>query len=588
MLRDQLRKASAVLAVFDYTQLKSEADADVRRELKDIAKIFDGRMYALVNKFDQKTKNSDDRETVKKIVSSDLMDGLIAESHVFPVSSLRGYLANHARHQLALHGKIDPNEPWVEDFASKAFGEFWEDRIHDSAEVKKVADSLWEKSGFPTPLAEVIVVAHQNAARLALQSTSQKLLDQAENAHQFLQLIIRTSEKSIEELEESIQAVQASINSARNIADEVKKSLDEELARMAKTIDEAKGRALEDAAKELHKYFKDGKRDEEKRKEAASKRGKKSKKKEARKTEETGDRNDSSDPRPWGWGSSMKNIMGILGDHDIFGFGSLNKSESDIDFDPDSPVIEFETKREAREFMEKIQGSIEEILGDAQNQLSGDIGESLKRFSAGMKKQRDEAIAKVRETLNQDLKDFEIDIRTPRFNESSLDFSIGHLLEDHVREKTRTVISHRRQKGVWGSICKIFNTDDWGWEEYEDTEDYLEVDIRKIATSTQKGLDTLVASAEDVVNEEIRPQLESSVEEFFNGFIEKIEYIRADLRAGQQMQERSKEEQARFVNAASGLNQTASSLKQDGETLVGSVENFSRQDQATEARGEWR
>lgn len=102
-------------------------------------------MYALVNKFDQKTKNSDDRETVKKIVSSELMDGLIAESHVFPVSSFHGYLANHARHQLALHGKIDPNEPWVEDFARKAFGEFWEDRIHDPAEVKKGADLLWKK-----------------------------------------------------------------------------------------------------------------------------------------------------------------------------------------------------------------------------------------------------------------------------------------------------------------------------------------------------------------------------------------------------------------------------------------------------------
>lgn len=216
------------------------------------------------------------------------------------------------------------------------------------------------------------------------------------------------------------------------------------------------------------------------------------------------------------------------------------------------------------------------------------MGESLKRFSAGMKKQRDEAIAKVRETLNQDLKDFEIDIRTPRFDESSLDFSMDYLLEEHIREKTRTVISRRRQTGVWGAICRLFNTDDWGWEEYEDDEDYLEVNMTEISNSTQKGLDTLMASAESVVNEEISPQLESSVEEFFNGFIEKIGYIRADLQAGIEMQERSKEEQARAVEAASGLNQTALSLTQDGETLVGSVENFSRQGQATEARGEWR
>ena len=527
MLRDQLRKASAVLAVFDYTQLKSEADADVRRELKDIAKIFDGRMYALVNKFDQKIKNSDDRETVKKIVSSELMDGLIAESHVFPVSSFHGYLANHARHQLALHGKIDPNEPWVEDFACRVFGQFWEDRIHDSAEVKKVADAFWERSGFPAPLAEVIVVAHQNAARLALQSTSQKLLDQAEKAHQFLQLIIGTSEKSIEELEKSIQAVQASINSARNIADEVKKSLDEELARMAKTIDEAKGRTLEDAAKELRKYFKEGKRDEEQRKKSASMRDKKPRKgRKQKKTEETGDQNDASDSRPWGWGSTIGSMLGTSDNYDFLNRLFLNKSESDLDFDPDSPIIEFENKSEARDFIKKIQNSIEEILGDAQIQLSNDMGDSMKRFSESMKKQRDEAIAKVRETLNQDLKDFEIEIRTPRFDESSLDFSMSHLLEEHIREKTRTVTRHRRQTGAWGTVCRWFNTDDWGWEEYEDDEDYLEVNMKEIGNSTQKGLDTLMASAESVVNEEIRPQLESGVEEFFMAFIEKIEYIR--------------------------------------------------------------
>ena len=111
--------------------------------------------------------------------------------------------------------------------------------------------------------------------------------------------------------------------------------------------------------------------------------------------------------------------------------------------------------------------------------------------------------------------------------------------------------------------------------------------MTEIGNSILKGLDILVASAESVVNEEIRPQLESGVNDFFQVFIEKIEYIRADLRAGQQMQERSKEEQARFVSTTSDLKQTALSLKQDGAALVEAVDSFSRQGQATEARGEW-
>lgn len=39
MMRDQLQKASAVLAVMDYTQMNSKADEDVRKELNAIADV---------------------------------------------------------------------------------------------------------------------------------------------------------------------------------------------------------------------------------------------------------------------------------------------------------------------------------------------------------------------------------------------------------------------------------------------------------------------------------------------------------------------------------------------------------------------
>ncbi len=53
MMRDQLQKASAVLAVMDYTQMNSKADEDVRKELNAIADVSAGRLFVLVNKFDQ-------------------------------------------------------------------------------------------------------------------------------------------------------------------------------------------------------------------------------------------------------------------------------------------------------------------------------------------------------------------------------------------------------------------------------------------------------------------------------------------------------------------------------------------------------
>lgn len=54
MMRDQLQKTSAVLAVMDYTQMNSKADEEVRKELNAIADVSAGRLFVLVNKFDEK------------------------------------------------------------------------------------------------------------------------------------------------------------------------------------------------------------------------------------------------------------------------------------------------------------------------------------------------------------------------------------------------------------------------------------------------------------------------------------------------------------------------------------------------------
>ena len=65
MMKDQLRKASAVIAVLDYTQLKSEADAQVQDEIKALANMMTRRLYVMVNKFDERDRNSYDAEQVK-------------------------------------------------------------------------------------------------------------------------------------------------------------------------------------------------------------------------------------------------------------------------------------------------------------------------------------------------------------------------------------------------------------------------------------------------------------------------------------------------------------------------------------------
>lgn len=60
MLNQQLARASAVLAVLDYTQLKSISDEEVREAILAVGQSVP--LYVLVNKFDQQDRNSDDAD----------------------------------------------------------------------------------------------------------------------------------------------------------------------------------------------------------------------------------------------------------------------------------------------------------------------------------------------------------------------------------------------------------------------------------------------------------------------------------------------------------------------------------------------
>lgn len=184
MMREQLQKASAVLAVFDYGQLKSDADNEVRKELHKIADTAKNRLYAIVNKFDQKDCKGDDEETIKNFISLDLMKKKITNDRIFPVSSKWAYLANRAKHEISLKKNLPDfkKEKWVEDFAEAAFGLDWEEeiKINNQKQISKRIEKLWSKSLFELPLKKVIETAHSKAAIFAIDSIAAKLLDYSE------------------------------------------------------------------------------------------------------------------------------------------------------------------------------------------------------------------------------------------------------------------------------------------------------------------------------------------------------------------------------------------------------------------------
>ncbi|HDP9440239.1 TPA: dynamin family protein [Escherichia coli] len=217
MMRDQLQKASAVLAVMDYTQMNSKADEDVRKELNAIADVSAGRLFVLVNKFDEKDRNGDGADAVRQKVPAMLNSDVLPASRVYPGSSRQAYLANRALHELRKNGELPVDEAWVDDFVREAFGRMKKEYVcKDSELATEGATDLWEGSLIDQLITEVIQSSHSRAAALAVDSAAAKLMQNAENVSEYLSLRHQGLQQSIQSLQAHISSLLADI---REIAD---------------------------------------------------------------------------------------------------------------------------------------------------------------------------------------------------------------------------------------------------------------------------------------------------------------------------------------------------------------------------------
>lgn len=102
ILDAQIARASVVLMIVDYNNLKSEAEAEIRDRLEEQTGLISDRLFTIVNKFDQKNTNSMNEDEVKQYVADTLMQGRISQKRVYPASAGNGFLANRAQQEIVL------------------------------------------------------------------------------------------------------------------------------------------------------------------------------------------------------------------------------------------------------------------------------------------------------------------------------------------------------------------------------------------------------------------------------------------------------------------------------------------------------
>ncbi|HED4650750.1 TPA: dynamin family protein [Escherichia coli] len=544
MMRDQLQKASAVLAVMDYTQMNSKADEEVRKELNAIADVSVGRLFVLVNKFDEKDRNGDGADAVCQKVPAMLNSDVLPASRVYPGSSRQAYLANRALHELRKNGTLPVDEAWVDDFVREAFGRMKKDYVcKDSELATEGATDLWEGSLIDQLITEVILSSHSRAAALALDSAAAKLMQNAENISEYLSL-------RHQGLMQSIQSLQAHITSLLEDIREIADCQEQVTADVRMAMEEIDARTRElltgvctSLEEELNDYFRSGKRKEQQMLEEEN----------------------SAQPRE-------RNAFAFF--LDIFGTG--NQHDRMRDFDPDSPEIKFSDRREALELMTQIESTVTSLHREAEAQFRPELEKIVSGIETGFRGTALYATENIAGRINTRLEDegFTVKISFPAVSQLQTRLAVKTNLSALMEERTETVTRRRRQSGLWGKICGAFGTSDWGWETYKEDVSRSVINIntvrKEVMSLTRAYFGELQASIEQDINQPVRQEIDA----FFCAFREKVEQLRNTLIQSSEDHKRDQQAQERLTRRLQALNERVPELITDSKALREELETM--------------
>ncbi|EHA4938314.1 dynamin family protein [Escherichia coli] len=544
MMRDQLQKASAVLAVMDYTQMNSKADEEVRKELNAIADVSAGRLFVLVNKFDEKDRNGDGADAVRQKVPAMLNSDVLPASRVYPGSSRQAYLANRALHELRKNGTLPVDEAWVDDFVRETFGRMKKDYVcKDSELATEGATDLWEGSLIDQLITEVILSSHSRAAALAVDSAAAKLMQNAENISEYLSL-------RHQGLMQSIQSLQAHITSLLEDIREIADCQEQVTADVRMAMEEIDARTRElltgvctSLEEELNDYFRSGKRKEQQMLE------------------------EENSAQPW-----ERNAFAFF--HDIFGTG--NQHDRMRDFDPDSPEIKFSDRREALELMTQIESTVTSLHREAEAQFRPELEKIVSGIETGFRGTALYATENIAGRINTRLEDegFTVKISFPAVSQLQTRLAVKTNLSALMEERTETVTRRRRQSGLWGKICGAFGTSDWGWETYKEDVSRSVINIntvrKEVMSLTRAYFGELQASIEQDINQPVRQEIDA----FFCAFREKVEQLRNTLIQSSEDHKRDQQAQERLTRRLQALNERVPELITDSKALREELETM--------------
>ncbi|RTM75444.1 clamp-binding protein CrfC [Enterobacter quasiroggenkampii] len=461
MLSEQLSRASAVLAVMDYTQLKSISDEEVRQAISAAGKSVP--LYALVNKFDQKDRNSDDEEQIRAMISGTLMKGNISPGQIYPVSSMWAYLANRARYELRTHGQLPDHQeqPWVQDFAEAALGRRWRTAdLDDIDHIRHSADLLWEDSLFEQPIRKLIYAAYANASLYALRSASHKLLNYAQNAREYLDFRYQGLTVAFEALELNIARLEEDMALLQTrqcvVSDEVKHEVEEALSATADFIGSQKT-ALHH---EIDLVF-------------------------------------STHPILDLPGTERHNLRGEV-----------------------LKQLVLDDEGQAQIALSKLRASCEQVMLDAQTKIGRELALRFDQLESTLARSLNEAMRPIETRIKEHLSHagFRARISFPAFQASQLNFNTRALFNDAIAQDDSQAVPPSSGSSMRETVSRWLNNPGWGWDEYVETRTRYVIDIAQLHDKFKQHIDQFCEQIRKALSAQVDVSVTAGMATFFAEF----------------------------------------------------------------------
>jgi hypothetical protein len=244
------------------------------------------------------------------------------------------------------------------------------------------------------------------------------------------------------------------------------------------------------------------------------------------------------------------------------------------DFDPNEPEMKFTERAKAEAFVKQIEDSVTELLADTEQQIKPTLVEIVSGIEKSFQSTAVEAADRIAKQINARLEDdgFTVHITFPDAKQLQTQLSVRTRMTNLLEEKTFSETRSRRKDNVWGKFCKMFNTDDWGWEDYTVNVTRSVVDIRKIEKAVNAQTKNHFAELNQAIDTSINQPIAKTIENFFVNFKGKVEQLRNTLIQSTKDHQNDQKKQEQLTERLQELKRITPDMLRDSKALKEELE----------------